>query len=96
MPFFLICKDNLSIKEDEYGLEEMTFTHEEEVFPVPNAADTSVEEVKHVVTEKPETKPEAKRKQPEKPTEKKVHPTSLFFVFSPLCSSGTVCLGECL
>ncbi|ONK57874.1 uncharacterized protein A4U43_C09F5090 [Asparagus officinalis] len=66
-----VPQDNLSIKKDEYGLEEMTFAHDEEVFTTLNVAETAVKEENSPVTEKAETVPDAKRKLPEKSTEKK-------------------------
>lgn len=66
-----VPQDNVSVNKGEYGLDEMTFTVEEEVFPALNASDTSVEKENHATTDKPERKTETKRKLPEKPTEKK-------------------------
>lgn len=64
-------EENIPIKKDEYGPEEMTFALDEEVFPTLNAADTSAEEENQGIKEKTETKPESKRKLPEISTEKK-------------------------
>lgn len=50
----------------------MTFAHEEEVFPTLNASDTSLEGENQGAKVKEAAKPEAKRKLPEKSTEKKV------------------------
>lgn len=58
----------------EYGLEEMTFLQEEEVFPIVNDADVTdlaVGEKPKETSELLEAKCDAKRKQPEKPAEKK-------------------------
>lgn len=68
---FFFCKENILLK-DEYGPEEMTFAHEEEVFPTLNASDTSLEGENQGAKVKEAAKPEAKRKLPEKSTEKKV------------------------
>ncbi|KAL5995190.1 hypothetical protein ACLOJK_025248 [Asimina triloba] len=53
----------------QYGVDNMTFVDEEEVFATPNAADTSKES--HATTDQEEAKPELKRKSPEKNSEKK-------------------------
>nr|CAD1837140.1 unnamed protein product [Ananas comosus var. bracteatus] len=58
-------------KGGEYGLEEMTFAREEEIFPTSEVPDPSVPEESNVLNEKAETKLEKKRKSSEKPTEKK-------------------------
>ncbi|XP_020111905.1 splicing factor U2AF-associated protein 2 [Ananas comosus] len=73
-----VPQDNPSSKGGEYGLEEMTFAHEEEIFPISEAPhpsvrvpDPSVPEESNVSNEKAETELEKKRKSSEKPTEKK-------------------------
>ncbi|XP_072950627.1 LOW QUALITY PROTEIN: uncharacterized protein [Typha angustifolia] len=65
-----VPQDNLSSKKEEYGLDEMTFALEEEMFPALQATDLSIPEETNAPSEI-ETKNEKKRKLPEKPTEKK-------------------------
>ncbi|EHA8588994.1 splicing factor U2AF-associated protein 2 [Cocos nucifera] len=65
-----VPQDDPSSKRDEYGVNEMTYSLEEEIFPTLQARENSVTEENNTMTEKVETKSE-KRKVPEKPTEKK-------------------------
>lgn len=67
-----VPQDDASSKND-YGLEEMTFLKEEEVFPVVNAdlPDPPVGEELKETSESQEASRNAKRKQTEKPAEKK-------------------------
>lgn len=66
-----VPQDDLSSKQEEYGLEEMTYPLEEEIFPTPQAPDDSVTEENSTQTEQVETKSENKLKAPEKTTDKK-------------------------
>lgn len=54
-----------------YEVEEMTFLHEEEIFPIVKDAETPKGEETKVVSDKVDSKPEHKRKLPEKQTERK-------------------------
>ncbi|KAL5850926.1 hypothetical protein ACOSQ4_008939 [Xanthoceras sorbifolium] len=71
-----VPQENISSKNDEYGVEEMTFLEEEEVFVTVND-DASVkeevvkEEINGTDNKVAETKHNGKRKQPDKPAEKK-------------------------
>ncbi|XP_010930277.1 splicing factor U2AF-associated protein 2 isoform X2 [Elaeis guineensis] len=65
-----VPQDDLSSNRDEYGLDEMTYSLEEEIFPTLQAPENSATEENNTMTEKVETKSE-KRKVPEKPIEKK-------------------------
>ncbi|KAM0940088.1 putative RNA recognition motif domain, nucleotide-binding alpha-beta plait domain superfamily [Dioscorea sansibarensis] len=66
-----VPQDNLNGKGQDYGLEDMTYSVEEEVFPTLAPTEmTAVEEPKTTV-EQVETKSGGKRKLPDKPTEKK-------------------------
>ena len=81
------CEENdASGKNDDYGLEEMTFAVEEEVLQPPDipVLSTLLEE-NNALTEKQNKEPEKlekrqqkKRKSTEKPAEKKVHFSSYF------------------
>lgn len=72
-------QDNISANSDGYGLEEMTFLEEEEVFPSGNWDEPTKEEVNEpadiaeakTVSDSEEAKPNAKRKQPEKEASEK-------------------------
>lgn len=68
----LTFKDNIPCPTNEYGLEDMTFAREEEVYPAPEAPESSITEEKESSTKVTELKSDLKRKQPDKPTEKKV------------------------
>lgn len=65
------------MKTEEYGVEDMIFVKEEEVFPTIKADEIPIGEEMNATTEKVETKIEAKRKLPEKQAEKKVSPSAL-------------------
>ncbi|XP_030472297.2 splicing factor U2AF-associated protein 2 isoform X1 [Syzygium oleosum] len=68
-----VPQDNISADSDRYGLEEMTFLQEEEVFPTGNLDEPTKEEVHapadiaeaRTVSDLEEAKPNAKRKLPE-------------------------------
>ncbi|KAK1288470.1 hypothetical protein QJS10_CPB19g00731 [Acorus calamus] len=66
-----VPQDDTPSKDERYGPEEMTFPHEEEVFPTIIPSNTSIGEENKVATEKEEQKSGLKRKLPENPTEKK-------------------------
>ncbi|KAJ6793229.1 HIV Tat-specific factor 1-like protein isoform X2 [Iris pallida] len=66
-----VPQDEVPSKKEDYELEDMTFARDEEVFPTLSAIDTPPAEEKSATTEKVEKDPEAKRKLPEKPAEKK-------------------------
>ncbi|THU70824.1 hypothetical protein C4D60_Mb08t29060 [Musa balbisiana] len=66
-----VPQDNLLSEKSGYGLEDMTFAQEEEVYPVPEVPEPSVTEAKDSSTKNMESKPETKRKLPDKSTEKK-------------------------
>ncbi|XP_057962874.1 uncharacterized protein LOC131154242 isoform X2 [Malania oleifera] len=67
-----VPQGNVITENEQYGLEEMIFLQEEEVFPTTQADDTAVtEEVNGTTSEVVETKQNAKRKIPEKLAEKK-------------------------
>ncbi|RWW81036.1 hypothetical protein BHE74_00010594 [Ensete ventricosum] len=69
---YLFIKDNLLSEKSGYGVEDMTFAEEEEVYPAPEVAEPSVTEAKDSPTKNMESKPETKRNLPDKSTEKKV------------------------
>ncbi|KAK1266740.1 hypothetical protein QJS04_geneDACA015564 [Acorus gramineus] len=66
-----VPQDDTPSKDERYGPEEMTFPHEEEVFPTIIPSNASIGEENKVATEKEEQKSGLKRKLPENPTEKK-------------------------
>ncbi|XP_039125438.1 HIV Tat-specific factor 1 homolog [Dioscorea cayenensis subsp. rotundata] len=66
-----VPQDNLNGKGQDYGLEEMTYSVEEEVFPTLAPTETTAVEEPKTTVEQVETKSEGKRKLPDKPTEKK-------------------------
>ncbi|XP_077244038.1 RNA binding (RRM/RBD/RNP motifs) family protein isoform X2 [Tasmannia lanceolata] len=66
-----VPQDNSFSKSELYGLEEMTFLDEEEVFPAIAVSESSIGEETIANAETLEAKLELKRKLPEKPTEKK-------------------------
>ncbi|XP_059665641.1 splicing factor U2AF-associated protein 2 isoform X2 [Cornus florida] len=68
-----VPQDNTSTETEQYGLEEMTFLEEQELFPAVNAVDTAVKEQVTDTSEvmEGEAKHNAKRKSPDKPAEKK-------------------------
>ncbi|XAR65845.1 hypothetical protein NMG60_11011816 [Bertholletia excelsa] len=66
-----VPQDNTVTDSEHYGVQEMTFLQEEEVFPLVQAADASVTEEVKDTSEVVETKPSAKRKLPDKPVDKK-------------------------
>lgn len=80
---YLFTKDNLLSEKSGYGVEDMTFAQEEEVYLAPEVPEPSVSEAKDSSTKNMESKPETKRKLPDKPTEKKVTSNSSLF---HLCS----------
>ncbi|THG05298.1 hypothetical protein TEA_022615 [Camellia sinensis var. sinensis] len=63
--------DNTLTNSGEYGLEEMTFLQQEEVFPIVQDVDASLKEEINDTSEAVETKRDAKRKLPDQPAEKK-------------------------
>ncbi|RWW16831.1 hypothetical protein GW17_00019266 [Ensete ventricosum] len=69
---YLFIKDNLLSEKSGYGVEDMTFAEEEEVYPAPEVAEPSVTEAKDSPTKNMESKPETKRNLPDNSTEKKV------------------------
>ncbi|URE32032.1 hypothetical protein MUK42_16423 [Musa troglodytarum] len=66
-----VPQDNLLSEKSGYGVEDMTFAREEEVYPAPEVPEPSVTEAKDSSTKNIESKPEMKRKLPDKSTEKK-------------------------
>uniref|UniRef100_A0A5B7BCW9 Putative splicing factor U2AF-associated protein 2 isoform X1 n=1 Tax=Davidia involucrata TaxID=16924 RepID=A0A5B7BCW9_DAVIN len=66
-----VPQDNTFTESEHYGLQEMTFLQEEELFPTVETADAFVKEEVHDTSEVVEAIPDAKRKSPDKPTEKK-------------------------
>ncbi|XP_008800767.2 splicing factor U2AF-associated protein 2 isoform X2 [Phoenix dactylifera] len=66
-----VPQDDLSSKRDEYGVNEMTYSFDEELFPALQASENSVPEENNTMTEKVETQSEQQQKVPEKPIEKK-------------------------
>ncbi|KAL7198427.1 hypothetical protein ACSBR2_020840 [Camellia fascicularis] len=67
-----VPQDNTLTNSGEYGLEEMTFLQQEEVFPIVQDVDASLKEEINDTSEAVETKRDAKRKLPDQPAEKKV------------------------
>ncbi|KAK9292103.1 hypothetical protein L1049_020061 [Liquidambar formosana] len=63
--------DDTFTKSEQYGLEDMMFLQEEEVFPTLEVADISVKEEVNGTSEVVDAKHDAKRKEPDKPEEKK-------------------------
>ncbi|CAL5357240.1 unnamed protein product [Camellia sinensis] len=66
-----VPQDNTLTNSGEYGLEEMTFLQQEEVFPIVQDVDASLKEEINDTSEAVETKRDAKRKLPDQPAEKK-------------------------
>ncbi|GLT95574.1 hypothetical protein SLE2022_132480 [Rubroshorea leprosula] len=69
-----VPQDDTSSKSEQYGVDEMTFLEEEEVFPTVNAADVtepSIREEAKETVESEEASCDAKRKLSEKPAQKK-------------------------
>ncbi|CAO2837473.1 unnamed protein product [Amaranthus hypochondriacus] len=69
-----VPQEDQANEKDGYGLEEMTFIEEEEVFPTLSVDDTLENKQENSIIEQLEdkdTKPSAKRKEPEAKTEKK-------------------------
>ncbi|KAH7681214.1 HIV Tat-specific factor 1 protein [Dioscorea alata] len=66
-----VPQDNLNGKGQDYGLEEMTYSVEEEVFLTLAPTETTAVEEPKTTVEQVETKSGGKRKLPDKPTEKK-------------------------
>ncbi|KAA8538816.1 hypothetical protein F0562_025508 [Nyssa sinensis] len=69
-----VPQDNTFTESEHYGLQEMTFLQEEEVFPTVETAEASEKEEVHDTSEVVEANPNAKRKLPDQPVEKKVLP----------------------
>ncbi|KAG8380345.1 hypothetical protein BUALT_Bualt06G0005900 [Buddleja alternifolia] len=67
-----VPQESTTEKNEDYGLEEMVFVQEEEVFPTVNADDFPVNQDVKDASEAVEEKPNGKRKQPEKTADKKI------------------------
>ncbi|KAF8393819.1 hypothetical protein HHK36_020017 [Tetracentron sinense] len=64
-------KDDTFCSGEQYGVQEMTFLEEEEVFQTVKVADTSIKEEANGASEGVEAKPDLKSKFPDKQAEKK-------------------------